>query len=292
MMMNALIQQIASGIATGAVYASLAVALVMIYQSTNLINFAQGEMAMLSTYLAWSCINAGWPYWAAFAFTVAVSFAVGFVLERIVLRPLRGKPDLAVFVVLLGLLIIFNSLAGLVFGYDIQQFPSPFPTRRPFGTTLISFHALGTIVIVLAIVVALYVFLRTTRVGLAMRASAQNPNTALLAGIPVALMLSLGWGAAAAIGAVGGMLIAPVVYLDPNMMGGVLIYGFAAALLGGIDNPWGAVAGGVIVGVVENLAGAYVVGTDLKLAVALVMIIGVLLLRPSGLFGRQLVTRV
>lgn len=290
--MNALMQQIASGIATGAVYACLALALVMIYQSTNLINFAQGEMAMLSTYLAWACIQAGWPYWAAFGLTVVVSFGFGFALERIVLRPLRGEPELSVFVVLLGLLVIFNSLAGLIFAYDIRQFPSPFPAGRPFGSRLISYHALGTILVVLAIVVALYGFLRFTRVGLAMRASAQNPDTARLAGIPVALMLSLGWGAAAAIGAVGGMMIAPVVYLDPNMMGGILIYGFAAALLGGIDNPWGAVAGGMIVGLVENLAGAYLVGTDLKLAVALALIIGVLLVRPSGLFGRQLVARV
>ena len=138
----------------------------------------------------------------------------------------------------------------------------------------------------------LYVFLRFTKVGLAMRASAENPVSSRLAGIPVSLMLSLGWGLSALIGAVAGLMVAPVVFLEPNMMGGVLIYAFAAALLGGIDNPWGAVAGGLIVGVVENLAGTYLVGTELKLTLALVLIVAVLLVRPSGLFGRKLVARV
>ena len=148
------------------------------------------------------------------------------------------------------------------------------------------------IAVVLAVVCALYAFLRFTRVGLAIRASAENPVSSRLSGIPVSLMVSLGWGVSSAIGFIAGLMVAPIVFLDTNMMGGVLIYAFAAALLGGIDNPWGAVAGGVIVGVVENLAGAYVVGTELKLSVALLVIIGVLLVRPSGLFGRKLVTRV
>jgi branched-chain amino acid transport system permease protein len=146
--------------------------------------------------------------------------------------------------------------------------------------------------VVLLVMALLYVFLRFTKVGLAMRASAENPVSSRLAGIPVSLMLSLGWGLSALIGAVAGLMVAPVVFLEPNMMGGVLIYAFAAALLGGIDNPWGAVAGGLIVGVVENLAGTYLVGTELKLTLALVLIVAVLLVRPSGLFGRKLVARV
>lgn len=287
-----LLQQIVSGVAMGGIYACLGLALVMIYQSTNHINFAQGEMAMFSTFIAALCLKAGLPYWAAALVTVAFGFVGGFLIERIVLRPLKDAPDISVVVVFIGLFIGINSLAGWIFGHLLEPFPSPFPEKGPFGTTLVSGHEVGTIAVVLVVVVTLYAFLRFTRVGLAMRASAENPVSSRLSGIPVSLMLALGWGLSAAIGSVAGLMVAPVVFLDPNMMGGVLIYAFAAALLGGIDNPWGAVVGGVIVGVVENLAGAYLVGTELKLSVALVVIVGVLLVRPSGLFGRQLVTRV
>jgi branched-chain amino acid transport system permease protein len=287
-----LLQQIASGLAMGGIYACLGLALVMIYQSTHHINFAQGEMAMFSTFIAFLCLKAGLPYWAAFLLTVAFGFAMGFVIERVVLRPLKNAPELSIIVVFIGLFVGINSLAGWIFGHQLETFPSPFPAKAPFGTTLVSSHEIGTIGVVLVVVCVLYAFLRYTRVGLAMRASAENPVSSRLSGIPVSLMLSLGWGLSAAIGAIAGMMVAPAVFLDPNMMGGVLIYAFAAALLGGIDNPWGAVAGGLIVGVVENLAGTYVVGTELKLSVALVVIVGVLLIRPSGLFGRKLVARV
>ena len=138
----------------------------------------------------------------------------------------------------------------------------------------------------------LFVFFRFTSLGLAMRAAAYNPISSRLVGVRVDLMLALGWGIAAALGAVAGMMVAPIVYLDPNMMSGILLYGFAGALLGGIDSPAGAVAGGLLLGVVENLAGAYVVGTDLKLTLALVIIVGVLIVRPSGLFGKTVVSRV
>jgi branched-chain amino acid transport system permease protein len=291
-MMFNLLQQIASGIAMGGIYACLGLALVMIYQSTNHINFAQGEMAMFSTFIAFVLLKAGLPYWAAFLATVLFGFASGMLLERVVLRPLKNAPELSIIVVFIGLLVGVNSLAGWIFGHQLETFPSPFPDKPPFGTTLVSAHELGTIAVALVVVTVLYVFLRFTRVGLAMRASAENPVSSRLSGIPVSRMLSLGWGLSAAIGSIAGLMVAPVVFLDPNMMGGVLIYAFAAALLGGIDNPWGAVAGGIIVGVVENLAGTYVVGSELKLTVALVVIVGVLLIRPSGLFGRKLVARV
>lgn len=286
-----LLQQIASGIAMGGIYACLGLALVMIYQSTHHINFAQGEMAMFSTFIAFLLLNAGLPYWAAALGTVAFGFVAGMAIERLVLRPLKDAPELSVIVVFIGLFVGINSLAGWIFGHQLEAFPSPFPTKA-FGTTLISGHGLGTIGVVLVVMLTLFAFLRFTKVGLAMRASAENPVSSRLAGIPVSLMLSMGWGLSAAIGAVAGLMVAPVVFLEPHMMGGVLIYAFAAALLGGIDNPWGAVAGGLIVGVVENLAGTYVVGTELKLSVALVVIVGVLLVRPSGLFGRKLVARV
>lgn len=290
--MYSLLQQIASGIAMGGIYACLGLALVMIYQSTHHINFAQGEMAMFSTFIAFLLLKWGLPYWAAALATLAFGFVAGFAIERLVLRPLGDVPELSVIVVFIGLFVGINSLAGWIFGHQLEPFPSPFPDKLPGGSTLISGHELGTVAVVLLLMALLYVFLRFTKVGLAMRASAENPVSSRLAGIPVSLMLSLGWGLSALIGAVAGLMVAPVVFLEPNMMGGVLIYAFAAALLGGIDNPWGAVAGGLIVGVVENLAGTYLVGTELKLTLALVLIVAVLLVRPSGLFGRKLVARV
>lgn len=290
--MQELIAQLASGLATGSIYACTALSLVMIYQSTHHINFAQGEMAMLTTYVAATLIGAGVPYWAAFGLTIVFAFGFGYLIQRLLLRPLRNATPLSMVIVFIGLLVIMNAAAGWLFTYNIRTFPSPFPASHPFGLTILSFHELGMMGVTLAMVAALFAFLKYTPVGLAMRAAAQNPVSSRLSGIPVGTMLALGWGLAAAIGAVGGMLIAPMVFLDPNMMSGVLIYGVAAALLGGIDNPWGAVAGGLIVGVTENLAGAYVVGTDLKLTVALVVIVGVLMLRPAGLFGRRVVARV
>jgi branched-chain amino acid transport system permease protein len=286
-----LLQQIASGIAMGGIYACLGLALVMIYQSTHHINFAQGEMAMFSTFIAFLLLKAGLPYWLAALATLAFGFVAGMLIERLVLRPLGDVPELSVIVVFIGLFIGINSLAGWIFGHQLEPFPSPFPAKA-FGTTLLSGHELGTIAVVLAVMGVLYAFLRFTKVGLAMRASAENPVSSRLSGIPVSMMLALGWGLSSLIGAVAGLMVAPVVFLEPNMMGGVLIYAFAAALLGGIDNPWGAVAGGLIVGVVENLAGTYVVGTELKLTLALLVIVGVLLVRPSGIFGRKLVVRV
>ena len=290
--MEAFLHQVFSGLATGGIYASLALALVMIYQSTNHINFAQGEMAMFSTYLAWSMINGGLPYWWAFLLTVAISFIVGVAIERIIIRPVENAPVLSVITVFVALLVIFNSVAGWVFTYTIKTFPSPFPEQPLFGNRYISSHELGSTAITLAVLLVLYLFFRFTPLGLAMRAAAQNATSSRLSGIRVGWMLALGWGLAAAVGAVAGMLIAPIVYLDPNMMSGVLLYAFAAALVGGIDSPLGAVLGGFLVGVLENLVGAYVVGTELKLTVALILIIGVLVFKPTGLFGRVFISRV
>ena len=289
--MAALIHQILSGLAMGSVYACVALAIVMIYQATHLVNFAQGNMAMFSTYIAWALINAGVPYWIAFFLTIAFSFVFGMAIERFVIRQFDGAPVLTVVIVFIGLLVILNSVAGWLFSYTIKSFDSPFPANASFGG-YISPHELGSIGIVLAVLALVYAFFRFTPLGLAMRAAAQNPVSARLVGIRVHRMLAIGWGLAAAIGAVAGMMAAPIVYLDPNMMLGILLYGFAAALLGGIDNPWGAALGGFIVGVLENVAGAYLVGQEIKLSVALAIIIGVLVAKPSGLFGRQIMTRV
>jgi branched-chain amino acid transport system permease protein len=290
-----LIQQVVSGLATGGIYGSLALALVMIYQATDVVNYAQGEMAMFSTYLAWTMINAGVPYWGAFFATVAIAFLGGVVIQRIIIRPVERAPVLTIVIVCIGLLVILNSLAGWIYSYIQKPFPSPFPSRPiKIGTIVFGAHDLGAIGVTLVVLAFLYVFFRYTTLGLAMRAAAQNPVSSRLCGIRVGWMLALGWGFAAMVGAVGGMMVAPVVFLDPNMMAGILIYAFASATLGGFTSPGGAVVGGFIVGVVENLVGTYVafIGTELKLTVALAMIIIVLLVKPSGLFGRAVVQRV
>ncbi len=291
--MSTFLHQFFSGLASGGIYASVALALVMIYQATYLVNFAQGEMAMFSTYVAWSLINAGTPYWIAFVVTVLVSFVAGVLIERVIIRPASARGSvLSVVIVFIGLLFIFNSTAGMIFTYTIKVFPSPFPQEPLFGNSFVSSHEIGAMAVTLLVLITLYLFFRFTPLGLAMRAAARNPISSRLVGIRVGWMLALGWGLAAAIGAIAGMMVAPIVYLDPNMMSGILIYGFAGALLGGIDNPWGAVVGGFIMGVAENLMGAYVVGTELKLSVALILIVAVLVVKPSGLFGKVLVTRV
>ena len=291
MNLNLLIHQVLSGLATGGIYASVALALVMIYQATHLVNFAQGEMAMFATYLAWSLIQHGVPYWGAFTLTVLIAFVGGVLLERIVVRPVERAPILSVVIVFIALLVIFNSLAGWIYTYTIKPFPSPFPTQPLFGNSYVSSHELGSMGITLAVLLALFAFFRYTPLGLAMRAAAQNPESSRLVGVRVGWMLALGWGLASAIGAIAGMMVAPIVFLEPNMMGGILLYAFAGALLGGIDSPGGAVLGGFLVGVLENVVGAYV-GTELKLTVALVVIVGVLVVRPSGLFGKVHVVRV
>jgi branched-chain amino acid transport system permease protein len=289
--MELLVHQILSGLATGGIYASVALALVMIYQATHLVNFAQGEMAMFATYLAWTLMQAGVPYWGAFFITVAAAFAGGVLLERIVIQPVENAPILSVVIVFIGLLVIFNSVAGWIYSYTIKPFPSPFPQSSFLDNKYLSSHDMGSALVTLVVLALVFVFFRYTPLGLAMRAAAQNPVSSRLVGVRVGWMLALGWGLAAAIGAVAGIMVAPVVFLEPNMMGGILLYAFAGALLGGIDSPGGAVLGGFIVGVLENVVGVYL-GTELTLTVALVIIVGVLVVRPSGLFGKVHVARV
>ena len=293
--MDIFIQQVVSGLATGGIYASLALALVMIYQATDVVNFAQGEMAMFSTYLCWSLLQVGLPYWGAFFATLVIAFVGGVLIERIVIRPVENAPILTIVIVCIGLLVILNSVAGWIYSYIQKPFPSPFPSKPiKLGNIVFGTHDLGEIGITLVVLLLLFLFFRYTTLGLAMRAAAQNPMSSRLVGIRVGWMLALGWGLAAAFGAVAGMMIAPIVFLDPNMMVGIQIYAFAAATVGGFTSPLGAVVGGLLVGVTENLVGTYVsfIGTELKLTVALAMIIIVLLVRPSGLFGRSFVRRV
>jgi branched-chain amino acid transport system permease protein len=289
--MGGLLHQVLSCIATGGIYASVALALVMIYQASHHVNFAQGEMATFSTYIAFTMISAGVPYWVAFFATVVVSFVLGLLIERILMRPMANAPVLASLGAFIGLLLIFNALSGWIWDYNIKQFPTPFGGSSLVGG-LFSSHELGSTAVTLVMLIAVWAFFRFTKLGLAMRAAAYNPTSSRLVGIRVGWMLALGWGLAAAIGAVAGMMIAPVVFLDPNMMAGILLYAFAGALLGGIGNPLGAVLGGFAVGIIENLGGAYLVGTELKLTLALAIIAGVLVVRPNGLLGRAVLSRV
>lgn len=293
--MHDLAQQIVSGLATGSIFASLALALVLIHRSMGVINFAQGEMAMLTTYLAWQLVQQGLPIWAAFAVTIVVAFVGAVALERIVIRPVERAAPLTIVILTLGLLIAFNGMAGWIWGYVIKNFPSPFPTTPlQIGGVAFSSQDLGIIGVSLASLALISVFFAKTKLGLAMRAAALYPEVSRTLGVRVGWMLAFGWGLAAVVGAISGMMIAPVVFLDPNMMQGILVYAFAAAVLGGIESPFGAVVGGLALGVVLNLLSTYVpfIGTDLQLVVAFAILVAILLVRPSGLFGRVRVVRV
>ena len=292
--MELFLHQVLAGLATGGIYACMALAIVMIYQAIDHLNFAQGEMAMFSTFIAWQLMQWGIPYWGAFVLTLAISFVAGVVIERLIFKPLHGAPVLSHVVVFIALFAILNSLAGFIWDFTIKPFPTPFGSQPLFGNGIMSAHDAGMIAVTLIVLTLLYLFFRHTRVGLAMRAAAANPESARLVGIRVGWMVALGWGMAAAIGAVAGMLIAPVVFLEPNMMLSILLYGFAGAVVGGLTSPGGAVIGGFSVGVIENLAGTFIpyVGRELKLTIALALIVAVLTVKPSGLFGTRLVTRV
>jgi len=289
-------QQVVSGLASGAIYAALALALVLIHRATGVINFAQGEMAMFTTYIASALmVSHDFPYWVAFFVTLAIAFVGGVTLQRVVIRPVEQASILTIVIVTIGLVLIFNGLASWIWTGEIRPFPSAFPNDTiDVGGVAISVQDIGTIGVVIGLVVLLWAFFEFTKIGLAMRASALNPDASRLVGVRVGWMLGIGWGLAAVLGAVAGMLAAPTVFLEPNMMQGILIFAFASAVLGGIDSPFGAVAGGLMLGVGLNLVGNYVdfVGSDLRLPVALLVILIVLLVRPAGLFGKPVTRRV
>jgi len=289
-------QQIVSGLASGGIYGALALALVLIHRATGVINFAQGEMAMFSTYILWTLTtNHGLAYWPAFAVTLIVSFLGGIGIHQAVIRPVERGSQIRVVIVTIGLLLVINGLATWIWTGEVRAVESPFGRRTlDIGGVAISVQDIGTIVVCLVAVAALWAFFQFTKIGLALRAAAVNPTEARLVGVRVPWMLGLGWGLAAVLGAIAGMLTAPTNFLDPNMMQSVLIYAFAAAVLGGIDSPVGAVVGGLMLGVGLNLLGTYVdfVSAELQLPAALLVILVVLLVRPSGLFGKPQVKRV
>jgi branched-chain amino acid transport system permease protein len=289
------LQLVVSGIATGGIFASLALALVLIYNAMGLVNFAQGEMAMFATFIAYALIQRGLNYWIALPLTLVLAFAGGILVQRVVIRPVERAPILTLVIITLGLATLINGLAGFLYGYVPRSFPSPF-SAQTVGVVgvYISYRDLGVIAVSGVVLLALYLLLQRTTVGLSLRAAAQHPEASRLLGVRVSWMLALGWGLASAVGAVSGIMVAPILLLEPNMMQTIIIYAFAAAVLGGIESPLGAVVGGLIVGVTINLAGTYIpgVGGDLQLAVGLAIIIGVLVLKPNGLFGRAAARRV
>jgi branched-chain amino acid transport system permease protein len=288
-------QQVVAGLASGGIYASLALALVLIYRTTRVINFAQGEMAMFTTFVAWTLMDHGLAFWPAFVLTLAIAFVGGVAIERIVIRPVEGAPVLTVVIVTIGLALLFSGLASALWGSDVKSFRSAFSTRAiDVGGVAVSVQDIGVIAVSIVIVLVLWLFFRFTKLGLALRAAAVNPDESRLVGIRVGWMLALGWGLAAVLGAVAGMLVAPTVFLEPNMMRAILLYAFAAAVLGGMDSPVGAVIGGLAFGVIQNLVETYIeeVGATLRLPVALALLLLVLLVRPQGIFGRAAVRRV
>jgi len=290
------LQQVVSGLASGGIYGSLALALVLIHRATGVINFAQGEMATFSTYIAWSLtVNHGWPYWPAFAATLLLSFLGGAALHQTIIRPVERGSVLRVVIVTIGLLLALNGLMTWIWSGEVRAVESPFPTDTvDIGGVTVSLQDVGTIVVSLGAVGLLWLLFQFTKLGLAMRAAATNPAEARLVGVRVTWMLAIGWGLAAVLGAVAGLLAVPSLFLDPQMMQAVLIYAVAAAVLGGIDSPVGAVVGGLMIGVGLNLLGTYVdfVGSDLRLPAALLVILVVLLVRPQGLFGKPEVKRI
>ena len=289
-----LAQQIVSGLALGAVYGSLALALVLIHRTTNVVNFAQGEMAMFATFIAWS-LNHHMSYWPAFVLTLGIAFVGGAGIERTVIRPVEHASPLTVIMVTIALFVIFNGLASWIWTGEERDFPTPF-AHQPVRIEGVTFgrHELAVIAITLGTVLVLWAFFRFTKLGLAMRAAAIGPDAARLLGVRVGSMFALGWGFAAVLGAISGMMVAPLLSLSPTMMQPILIYAFAAAVLGGIESPAGALIGGLALGVGINLLATYVdfVTSELELPVAFAILVGVLLLRPAGLFGRVAARRV
>jgi branched-chain amino acid transport system permease protein len=292
---NEFAQQLVAGVRQGAIFAGLALALVIIYRSTRAINFAQGEMATFTTFICWSLMNNGFSFWAAFPIVLAIAFVGGITIERTIIRPVENGPVITIVIVTLGLALLLNGLMSVIWGGGSRPFHGPFSTRTlDVAGVPISVQDIGIVVVSFVLVALLALFFRFTKLGLALRGAALNRESSELVGVRVGWMFAFGWGLAAVLGAVAGMMVAPILFLDPNMMQVILLYAFAAAVLGGLDSPIGAVVGGLLLGVGITLVGRYVgfVGDVLKLPVALLVILIVLVVKPNGLFGRVAVRRV
>jgi branched-chain amino acid transport system permease protein len=289
------LQHVVSGLAGGGIYGLLALAIVLVHRATGVINFAQGELATLSAFVCWTLLDHGWAFWPAFAATLILSFGGGVAIEQVLIRPLQGSPLVAIVILTVGLLIAIDGLTIWIWGGAARQFVSPFSTAPvDLGGVAFSKRDVGVIVVAAGAFALVGLLLTRTKIGLGVRAAAVNPVEARLVGIHVGAMFAVSWGLAAVLGGVAGVLAAPSLLLEPNMMVRVMLYSLAAAVLGGLDSPLGAVVGGLVLGVLLELTGRYVhwIGGELQEATALAVIFVVLLARPAGLFGDVAVGQV
>ena len=287
--------QLMNGIGQGVIYASLALALVLIYKVTGILNFAQGEMALVSTYVTWWFTDQGLPVWLAIVLSVVLSFGGGALIERVVMRPVERSSPLVIVIVTIGMFLALNSLAQVIFGVEALKVPRAYPNHIwELGGVIIKADTLVLVGVLAVECLLLWLLLQKTKIGLALRAVASNPESSRLVGVSVGTMLMLGWGLAAALGAVAGSLVIPTTTaLTAASMQAILVYAFAAAALGGFDSPVGAVVGGLIVGVANALTTQYIDALDgIELLVPFGLILIVLLFRPAGLFGKVHVERV
>jgi branched-chain amino acid transport system permease protein len=282
------------GLSTGMVYAAIALSLVLIWRGTRVLNYAQGGMAMLTTYIALIVINKTGSYWLGFVVALAAGLVLGAVAERTVVRPTAGRPPLNAVIVTIGLLILIEGLAGIIFGGQYRSFPPAYSiTGLKAGSVAlgVSPDSIFTALAVLAAAAALALLFRFTSVGLRLRAAAFNPDVARLLGVRTGRVLTLGWALAGLLGALAGLLVTPTTFLYPNSMDAIFVLGFTAAVIGGLDSPVGAVVGGLILGVLLSYVGGYL-GSDLVEMAGLAALVAVLMLRPSGLFSRAAIRRV
>ncbi len=284
------------GVALGAVYGSLALALVLVYRATRVVNFAQGELAMATTYVAYQLIKWGLSYWEAFFATLAIAFLLGVALEVVLVRPVQHRSVIAAVIVTVGLFILTDGIVNWIWGAGLKFMPSPFGTKI-YNVGGVSIQRLypGMFAVVIVSVLLVWALFRFTKLGLGMRAAAFRPAESALVGVRVDLMLAIGWGLAAVLGAVAGLMAEPSQFvLQPTLMQPILVYAFAAAVLGGLDSPTGAVVGGLAIGVSLNLVVQYVhpITSELQTPFAFAVLVAVLLLKPGGLLGHREVRRV
>jgi branched-chain amino acid transport system permease protein len=283
-----------NGIASGAIYAAVALSLVMIWRATRILNFAQAGMLMLTTFIAWALIEAGAPYVVGFVAALAAGLVLGAVVERVVVRPIEGGPPLNAIIVTLGLLVLIEAVAGMIWGQTPKSFPPAFSIQGyRIGGHAVFFAPfdLFTVIVVAALLVALVLLFRYTTLGLQMRASAFAPEVARLLGVRVGRMFTAGWALASLAGSLAGLLVAPSVFVAPTNFDAVLVFGFTAAVLGGLESPAGAVVGGVILGLALSYVSGYA-GASMVTLGALVILVGVLMVRPNGLFAHAAERRV
>ncbi len=291
-MVETLASQVVSGLATGCVYALVALGFVLIFKATDVVNFAQGEFIMASGFISYTLlIWYGLPYWVVFFITILLSGVMGVVLERVVVRPIMDAPIFSIVIATIGASTIMRSTAGIVYVYDVLPLPTIF-SKDPIRLSVVNFTIMdvGVIGFSLVIMLALYLFFKLTKTGMAMRATAQSQTAAQLMGVSVKQIFSLTWAISAGISGVAGVLIAPIIYLDPNL-GIIAVKAFAGAILGGFGSIPGAIVGGMLLGVLENLSG-YFFNAGIKQVSTYILLILVLIVRPSGLFGAVTMKKV